>query len=374
MSRTTRRTGRSTRATTARSAPTARRWRRVAAAAVAALVAPLAVAAVATAGAAPAAAHGSVTDPPTRNYGCLDRWGDDHLNPEMAELDPMCWGAWQADPSAMWNWNGLYRENVGGQHQAAIPDGQLCSGGRTEGGRYDYLDTPGGWYATGVEHQFELTLTDGANHGADYLQVYVTRQGFDPTTEPIGWDDLELVTETGSYPPTSPYTTDVDLTGHDGRAVLFTVWQASHFDQSYYLCSDINIGGGDIVGDGPADGGGDDGGDDGDDGSDDGDDGNDDGGDDGSGEAGACTAEVQVTNAWDGGYQADVTVTASEAIDGWAVDLGGLDVQQVWNGVLDGGTVTSTAWNGALGAGESTTFGLVGTGSAGTPSVGCSAG
>ena len=79
----------------------------------------------------PASAHGSVSDPPSRNYGCWQRWGSDFQNPHMATQDPMCWQAWQDDPHAMWNWNGLYREGVAGNHQAAIPDGQLCSGGRT---------------------------------------------------------------------------------------------------------------------------------------------------------------------------------------------------------------------------------------------------
>jgi len=360
MSRTTRRTG-----TAARGATRARRWRQVATAAAAALVAPLAVVAVTTAGAGSAAAHGSVTDPPTRNYGCLERWGDDHLNPEMAELDPMCWGAWQAEPAAMWNWNGLYHEGIGGRHEELIPDGQLCSGGQTEGGRYDYLDTPGGWYATGVDHRFTLTLTDGANHGADYLRIYVSKPSYDPTTEPLTWDDLDLIKVTDPYAPQSPYVTDVDLTGYDGRAVLYTIWQASHADQPYYLCSDINIGGGDIVGDGPAGGG--DGGEDG--GSDGGEEG---GGEDG--ETGVCTADVRVTNSWAGGYQADVTVTATEPLDGWSVDLGGVAVDQVWNGVLAGGTVTNAAWNGTLDTGGTATFGLIGSGTPGDATAECSAG
>src|SRR5689334_19845758 len=60
----------------------------------------------------PAQAHGSVTDPPSRNYGCWQRWASDFQNPAMATEDPMCWQAWQADPQAMWNWTGLYREGV----------------------------------------------------------------------------------------------------------------------------------------------------------------------------------------------------------------------------------------------------------------------
>ena len=213
----------------------------------AALVAPFAFVAAVTADtitAAPAAAHGSVTDPPTRNYGCLERWGSDHLNPEMANIDPMCWGAWQHDPNAMWNWNGLYRENVGGNHEAVIPNGQLCSGGRTQSPRYDYMDTPGEWVAKDVPQQFHLTLTDQARHGADYLRIYVSEPGFDPTTEALGWDDVQLVKQTGRYPSQGTYETDVDLSGRSGRAVLYTIWQASHLDQPYYLCSDINIGGG----------------------------------------------------------------------------------------------------------------------------------
>ena len=60
----------------------------------------------------------------------------------------------------------------------------------------------------------------------------------------MGWDDMDLVKVTGRYPTTGLYQTDVNLSGRSGRAVLYTVWQASHTDQPYYLCSDINIGGG----------------------------------------------------------------------------------------------------------------------------------
>ena len=70
----------------------------------------------------PASAHGSVTDPPTRNYGCWERWGSNHLDPTMEQKDPMCWQAWKADPNAMWNWNGLYREGIGGNHEARHPE------------------------------------------------------------------------------------------------------------------------------------------------------------------------------------------------------------------------------------------------------------
>ena len=315
----------------------------------------------------PASAHGSVTNPPTRNYGCWERWGSNHLDPAMEQLDPMCWQAWKADPNAMWNWNGLFREGVAGNHQAAIPDGQLCSGGRTQAPRYNALDAVGPWVAKGVPTSFTLTLTDSAKHGADYLRIYVTKQGFDPTTEAIGWDDLTLLTETPRYGTTGLYETGIDLAGRSGRAVLYTVGQASHLDQSYYLCSDINIGGDTTTPTPtptptvtatptptptvtptptptptatptptPTPTGG----------------------------TGACTATVKVVNAWNGAFVGEVTITAgSTALTGWHTSVGGATLTQAWNGSLSGAnTITSAAWNSSVPAGGTATAGFIANG------------
>jgi chitin-binding protein len=309
----------------------------------------------------PAAAHGSVTDPPTRNYGCWERWGSNHLDPTMEQKDPRCWQAWKADPNAMWNWNGLFREGVAGNHQAAIPDGQLCSGGRTQAPRYNALDAVGPWVAKGVPTSFTLTLTDSAKHGADYLRIYVTKPGFDPTTEAIGWDDLTLLKETPRYGTTGLYQTDIDLTGRSGRAVLYTIWQASHLDQSYYLCSDIIIGGGTTTPTPtptptptatptptptptptatptptPTP----------------------------TGTPGACTATVKVVNSWSGAFVGEVTITAgSSALTGWHATIGGATLTQAWNGSLSGAsTITSAAWNSAVPAGGTATAGFIANG------------
>jgi len=108
--------------------------------------------------ASPASAHGNVTGPASRNYGCWERWGSKFQDPTMQTQDPMCWQAWQDNPNAMWNWNGLYREGVAGNHQAAIPDGQLCSAGHTSAGRYNAMDVPGDWKATSVSTNFSVKL------------------------------------------------------------------------------------------------------------------------------------------------------------------------------------------------------------------------
>ena len=169
------------------------------------------------------------------------RWGSDFQNPEMARLDPMCLHAWQDNPNAMWNWNGLYRNGSGGNFPAAVPDGQLCSGGRTEGGRYNSLDAVGAWKTTDITGNFTVKLHDQASHGADYFLVYVTRQGFDPTTQPLTWSDLQLVKRTGRYAPSQNYEIPVRTSGLSGRHVVYTIWQASHMDQTYFLCSDVNF-------------------------------------------------------------------------------------------------------------------------------------
>jgi predicted carbohydrate-binding protein with CBM5 and CBM33 domain len=205
-------------------------------------VAVLSAAAALLVGFAPtASAHGTTIDPPSRNYGCWARWGSDFQNPAMATQDPMCWQAWQTDTNAMWNWNGLYREGVAGNHQAAIPDGQLCSAGRTQGGRYRAMDTVGDWKAVNKSRNFTVDVYDQAFHGADYYRVYITRQGFNPITQPLRWSDLELVTTVGRTPPQEHTFLPVNAGSRTGRHIVYTIWQASHLDQSYYWCSDVNF-------------------------------------------------------------------------------------------------------------------------------------
>jgi len=327
----------------------------------------------------PAFAHGNVISPASRNYGCWQRWGDKFQDPTMATADPMCYQAWQADVQAMWNWNGLFREGVAGNHQGAIPDGQLCSAGHTQGGRYNAMDTVGDWKATTVGNNFTVQVFDQALHGADYLWVYVTNPGFDPATQALKWSDLTRVATVGNTPASqwTPVTggvqmnIPVSLSGRTGRAMVYTIWQASHLDQSYYWCSDINFSGGGTTPPTtppptttppttpptttpptttpPATGG--------------------------------CSAAYAVTSTWSGGYQAGVTVTAgTAAIKTWTVRLtygSAPTLQQSWNATatVSGNVLTATnaSYNGALGAGGTATFGFINSGTSSTPAVTCTA-
>jgi mannan endo-1,4-beta-mannosidase len=94
---------------------------------------------------------------------------------------------------------------------------------------------------------------------------------------------------------------------------------------------------------------------------------------------GACTAAYSVIGQWSGGFQGEVKVTAgSAAIRGWTVALtwaNGQTVSQAWNAtVTTSGTTTmarNASYNGSLGAGAATTFGFIGSGTAGTPTLTC---
>jgi endo-1,4-beta-xylanase len=88
-----------------------------------------------------------------------------------------------------------------------------------------------------------------------------------------------------------------------------------------------------------------------------------------------CTASYSIVNSWQGGFQAEVRVTAgSAAITSWAVTwtfANGQTITQIWSATASGSpavTARNASYNGSLGAGASTTFGFLGS-STGTNSV-----
>ncbi len=185
-----------------------------------------------------AQAHGTIVSPATRAYQCWQAWGSHHTDPAMQQQDPMCYQAFQANPDTMWNWMSALRDGLGGQFQAKTPDGQLCSNALS---RNDSLNRPGAWKATNISRNFSVQLYDQASHGADYFRVYVSKQGFNPTTQSLGWGNLDFITQTGRYAPAQNITFNVSTSGYTGRHIVFVIWQASHLDQAYMWCSDVNF-------------------------------------------------------------------------------------------------------------------------------------
>jgi endoglucanase len=92
--------------------------------------------------------------------------------------------------------------------------------------------------------------------------------------------------------------------------------------------------------------------------------------------SGTCTATFKSTGNWQGGFQAEVTVTNAGTAAGrtWTVGWtypSGTTVASLWNGVLSTSgsavTVRNAGHNGSLAPGAATAFGFVGSGAAATP-------
>lgn len=60
-------------------------------------------------------------------------------------------------------------------------------------------------------------------------------------TQPLRWSDLELVASVGRTPPQSNTVIPVNAGNRTGRHIVYTIWQASRLDQSYYFCGDVNF-------------------------------------------------------------------------------------------------------------------------------------
>lgn len=325
----------------------------------------------ATLNAPPASAHGAMMKPGSRTFFC---W-QDGLTPQgnIVPKNSACKAAvGQSGENSLYNWFSVLRSDGAGRTRGFIPDGKLCSGGNPSFAGYDRT---GNWPMT--------HLTAGASFGFSYnawaahpgwFYLYVTKDGYDPGRE-LRWDDLEdQPFLTADHPQVSGNVGSVDgqykWTGNfpsakSGKHVIYSVWKRSDSAETFYGCSDVVFdgGNGEVTGVGVVD----------------------DPPDPGEPPNGACTATLAKTGNWNGGYQAEVTVTnpGTATLSGWRVGWtvpAGETITSVWNGTLamDGAgsraTVRNAEWNGSIAAGATRSFGLTATatGSAAAPELTCS--
>ncbi|WP_169943872.1 lytic polysaccharide monooxygenase [Microbispora sp. H11081] len=352
--------------------------------------------------ASPASAHGAPMVPGSRTYLC---WKDGTTTSgNIQPKNPACAAAVaKGGTNALYNWFAVLRSDGAGRMSGFIPDGQLCSGGAVV---YDFSgfdlarnDWPVTHLTSGATIQFKYNKW--AAHPGTF-RSYITKDSWSPTRA-LAWSDLESTPfDSVTNPPSlgsvgtedGHYYWNARLpSGKSGRHIIYTVWQRSDSNETFYSCSDVVFDGGNGevtgVGQGPSTspspnppvspspspspvitpdtspsprvspspspspitGG------------------------------GACSATYTVTNAWGGGFQGEVTVRAgSSSISSWAVrwtQPSGGTITQVWNGTLSQSgsdiTVRNMNYNGSIGAGASTTFGFLANGSSGgTPTLTCS--
>ncbi|MFI5867564.1 lytic polysaccharide monooxygenase [Streptomyces sp. NPDC051546] len=194
---------------------------------------PLGVAAYA---ALPAAAHGSMTDPVSRVAAC---YAEGPENPTSAA----CKAAVAASgKQAFYDWNAVNIPNAGGRSRQIIPDGQLCSAGNPT---FKGLDLPrGDWPAspmTSGQHTFRYKGT--APHAGGF-QLYITKEGYDPT-KPLKWSDLEdkpFASVNSPQMKGQDYMFTGAVPQRTGRHLVYAIWQRSDSREAFYSCSDVVFG------------------------------------------------------------------------------------------------------------------------------------
>ncbi|WP_239101512.1 lytic polysaccharide monooxygenase auxiliary activity family 9 protein [Microbispora amethystogenes] len=347
--------------------------------------------------ASPANAHGAPMTPGSRTYLC---WKDGTTSSGAIQpKNPACAAAVaKGGTNALYNWFAVLRSDGAGRMSGFIPDGQLCSGGAIV---YDFSgfdlardDWPVTHLTSGATIQFKYNKW--AAHPGTF-RSYITKDSWSPTRA-LAWSDLESTPfDSVTNPPSvgsvgtedGHYYWDARLpSGKSGRHIIYTVWQRSDSNETFYSCSDVVFdgGNGEVTGVGqtgtstptppvspsaspsitpknspsppvspsssPSSG------------------------------PGGCSATYKVVSSWGGGFQGEVSVKAgSSSIGGWTVKWtqpSGGTITQVWNGTLSQSgsniSVQNVNYNGSLGAGASTTFGFLANGtSSGTPSLTCSA-
>jgi predicted carbohydrate-binding protein with CBM5 and CBM33 domain len=305
-------------------------------------------------GSTPASAHGAMMQPGSRTFFCYQ----DGLTPQgnLVPKNPACAAAAAVSgTNPLYNWFSVLRSDGDGRTRGFVPDGQLCSGGN---------QTFNGWNV--ARDDWPLThITAGANFGWSYnawaahpgwFYLYITKDSWSPT-RPLAWNDLEEQPFlTVDHPPVTGPVGSLDgkylwngrfPSAKSGKHIIYSVWKRSDSKETFYGCSDVIFdgGNGEVTGVGTA-------------------------GPPGSEPppvVGACSAEYRVTGAWNGGFQAEVTVRnpGTTPVDGWTVGwtpAAGQTVNSIWNGSRVGSgpglSVRNVDHNRTVAPGGQATFGL----------------
>ncbi|MEV4974244.1 lytic polysaccharide monooxygenase [Streptomyces scopuliridis] len=196
-------------------------------------LAPLALAGLA---AGPAAAHGSMTDPVSRVAACFAE------GPESPRSAACKAAVAAGGTQALYDWNEVNIANAAGNHRQLIPDGKLCGAGKD---KYKGLDLArGDWPSSELapgNRTFRYKAT--APHRGSF-ELYVTKDGYDPTT-PLKWSDLEekpFLKVTDPKLESGAYVFDGVVPNKSGRHLIYSIWQRSDSPEAFYTCSDVVFG------------------------------------------------------------------------------------------------------------------------------------
>jgi chitin-binding protein len=189
---------------------------------------------------AQALAHGSMEVPISRVYNCYKG------NPEFPTSTACKALIAHSGKPQLYEWNAIRQTKANGNHRQFIPDGQLCSGGNSSHRGLDLTRTD--WDSTlmlpDADGNFEFVFHATALHATKTMQLYATREGYNPS-QPLKWSDLEA----------TPFCTATNLTDQDhryhmvcplpqgkhGPHVIYAIWQRSDSTEAFYSCSDVRF-------------------------------------------------------------------------------------------------------------------------------------
>ena len=183
-------------------------------------------------------AHGSMEDPLSRIYGCFLE-GPENLQSAACQAAKDLAGT-----SQFYNWMGI-NQLANGDHKAVVPDGQLCSGGKTDFRGMDLARTD--WKSQAIapdaNGNYTFVYYATAPHSTAYFDFYVTRDGYDPS-KPLAWGDLEATPFchiTSVSLSNWRYHMTCPLPAKSGKHVIYAVWQRNDSTESFYSCSDVTF-------------------------------------------------------------------------------------------------------------------------------------
>ena len=189
-------------------------------------------------------AHGSTWTTLSRVYECYLE------NPESPDTLPCQDLVNMSGTQPLYDWNEV-NQRAGGDintTMALLPDGHLCSAGRSK--YYGIDQTRGDWPMTALTPNapftFQWAVT--ANHNIATFHLFITKTNYNPSIG-LKWADLEefatfqnptLDTVAGIPNPVYQFTTT--LPNKTGRQMIFIYWERHDSIEDFYACNDVWFG------------------------------------------------------------------------------------------------------------------------------------
>ncbi|WP_245657551.1 lytic polysaccharide monooxygenase auxiliary activity family 9 protein, partial [Herbidospora mongoliensis] len=213
----------------------------------------LAAMAVTVLASSPAQAHGALMVPGSRTYLC---WKDGlNQNGAIQPKNAACAAAVnQSGTNSLYNWFATLRSDGAGRMSGFIPDGSLCSGAAVVYNFSGFDLARNDWPVTHLTSgaSLQMRYNKWAAHPGTF-RLYITKDSWSPT-RPLAWSDLESAPfDSSTNPPSvgSPgnenayYYWNANLpSGKSGRHIIYSVWQRSDSNETFYGCSDVVFDGG----------------------------------------------------------------------------------------------------------------------------------